>query len=366
MGRSAVAPEETAANRPKRPGLGRRNLVLLVIGVLVVVAIALLNVIHLPVAILRPGPVQNIFGSIGSKPVLEVHGVPTYPTSGTLDFTTVSMAGGPQYPVSVMEWIGAHFDSNAEIDPASEWFVQGVSGKQVQQQNTAEMTNAQTTARAVALRAAGITVPETISIAYIAPKSPAGGVLRTGDLIDSINGTPTHRLDTIHQVMAKVAPGSSVTMQVTRHGAKRTLRVPTTDNNGQAVFGIGIEPKYDFRARIKINVGQVGGPSAGTMLALAIYDKITPGKLTGGKRFAGTGTISEDGTVGPIGGIRQKMAGAKNAGAKYFLAPGSDCDQARGHVPDGLTVIRIDTFQQAISVIEKVAAGHAAGLPSCR
>ncbi len=361
MGGTAVAADDDQRSRRLRP----RNIVLLVIGVLVVVAIALLNVIHVPVVILRPGPVQNIFGSEGDTPVLRIEGLKTYPVSGTLDFTTVSMSGGPNYPVSVMEWIGAQFDSNAEIDPRSEWFPDDVTGKEVAEQNTAEMTNAQETAKVVALRAAGHKVPEQIKVAQVADDGPAKGHLKVGDIITKIEGTSVNRMDEVSDVMSKVEPGDKVDVQVTRDGKTEQLHVPTVKGQGHAVFGIAITPKYTMPAKIKLSVGDVGGPSAGTMMALAIYDKLTPGKLTGGKRFAGTGTISEDGVVGPIGGLRQKMAGAKNDGAKFFLAPKDDCSQARGHEPDGLTVIKVSSFAQAVSVVKKVANGQTTGLPHC-
>jgi len=365
MGGTAIADDTQQKGGPRRPSLRPRNIALLVIGVLIVIAIALLNVIHVPVAILRPGPVQNTFGEIGGKPVIHITGTKTYPTSGSLDFTTVSMAGGPEYPVSVMEWIQAKFDHDAQIDPESKWFQSGVTGKQVEQQNTAEMTNSQLTAKVVALRAGGLKVPETIKVAMVAPHAASGKLLKAGDVIVSIKGTAIHRLDTVSSVMDTVKPGQKVAMVVSRKGKKVHLSVPTADNAGRAVFGIGITPSYTFPAKVNLNVGDVGGPSAGTMLSLAIYDKITPGKLTGGKKFAGTGTISEDGVVGPIGGIRQKMLGAQHAGAQYFLAPASDCHEARGHEPDGLTVIKISSFGQAVSLIKKVAAGHTSGLPHC-
>ncbi|TWP35309.1 YlbL family protein [Leekyejoonella antrihumi] len=365
MGGTAVAEDDAQQHGPRRAGLRPRNVVLLAVGIVIVIAVALLNVIHVPVAILRPGPVQNIFGEINGKPVLQISGAKTYPTSGTLDFTTVSMAGGPQYPVSVMEWIGAKFDHDAEIDPASMWFQSGVSGKQVQQQNTSEMTDAQQTAKVVALRASGLKVPEVIKVAMVADNAASGKLLKVGDVIVSINKTAIDRLDTVAQVMGKVKPGAKVAMVVSRNGEDVRLSVPTADNSGRAVFGIGITPSYTFPAKVNLNVGDVGGPSAGTMLSLAIYDKLTPGSLTGGKKFAGTGTISEDGVVGPIGGLRQKLAGARSAGAQYFLAPASDCSQAKGHVPAGLTVIKISSFGQAVSVVKKVAAGQTTGLPGC-
>jgi PDZ domain-containing protein len=102
------------------------------------------------------------------------------------------------------------------------------------------------------------------------------------------------------------------------------------------------------------------------MFALGIIDKLTPGPLTGGKQIAGTGTMDPDGTVGPIGGIRQKLFGARHAGARWFLAPADNCDEVVGHVPDGLSVVRVATLDEARAAVEKIGKGAAPGsLPAC-
>lgn len=358
------ARDERSASRGQ---LSRKNIALLITAVVVVIAIAALNLIHVPKVILRPGPVTNTLGETGGKPVVEVKGVKTYPTSGTLDFVTVSMAGGPQYPVSVMEWLKAKYlDSDAEIDPESMWFPKGITSQQVQQQSTAEMTDSQQTAEVVAMRAAGITVPETISVVQLQPGAAAQGTLRPKDLLVKVNGATVTDLKSVASAMSQVKAGAKVPVTVRRAGKLLDLRVPTSaGQDGSAVFGIAISPSYKFPYEVKVNAGNVGGPSAGTMFTLAIYDLLTPGALTGGKNVAGTGTISEDGTVGPIGGIRQKMLGAKDAGAKFFFAPVSDCQEAKGHVPGGLTVIRINTLQDALAALKQIAAGRTTGFAGC-
>ena len=96
-----------------------------------------------------------------------------------------------------------------------------------------------------------------------------------------------------------------------------------------------LQYKFKFPFDVKISLDKVGGPSAGMMFALGIVDTVTPGDLTGGKHVAGTGTITPDGAVGPIGGIGQKMVGARSGGATMFLAPAANCDDVVGHIPDG-------------------------------
>ncbi len=348
-------------------GMRPRTAVWLIITVLVVVTVALLNLIHVPYAILRPGPAQNTLGRVDGKPVISVSGHPVYPTSGTLDFTTVSLAGGPQYPVSVWQWMRAHLDENAQIEPEEAYFPKGVTSSQVQQQDTADMADSQQTAQVLALRTAGIAVPETVAVGYVDPKAPAAKALKVRDVLRAVDGTPVTRLGSARGVLAKLTPGATVTLQISRAGRAMSVRVQTTRDpqTGHAILGLLLVPNYSPPFKVTINAGDVGGPSAGTMFTLAIYDTITPGALTGGKKFAGTGTISEDGTVGPIGGIRQKLVGARDSGARYFLAPASDCGEAHGHIPSGLQVIKVSTFTQAVSSVRAVAAGKSGGLPSC-
>jgi PDZ domain-containing protein len=102
------------------------------------------------------------------------------------------------------------------------------------------------------------------------------------------------------------------------------------------------------------------------MFALGIIDTLTPGELNGGEQFAGTGTITGSGDVGPIGGIRQKLWGAKDAGAEWFLAPEANCDEVVGHVPDGLRVFSVETLDDALAVLDAVREdGDLDALPTC-
>ena len=115
-----------------------------------------------------------------------------------------------------------------------------------------------------------------------------------------------------------------------------------------------------------IQLDNVGGPSAGTMFALGIIDTLTEGDLTGGRHFAGTGTIDSAGVVGPIGGIAQKLVGARSAGAEFFLAPAENCGEVVGNIPDGLTVVKVETLDDAVEAVETLGAdGDPASLPSC-
>jgi PDZ domain-containing protein len=134
-------------------------------------------------------------------------------------------------------------------------------------------------------------------------------------------------------------------------------------SSAHPIIGVGVGDQYKFPFTVKISIGDIGGPSAGTMFALAIIDKLTTDDLTGGKFIAGTGEITPDGQVQAIGGIQQKMIGARNAGATIFLAPASNCGDVKGAVPSGLRIVKVSTLSQAVSDLEAIKAGQP--VPSC-
>ncbi|MFU0571772.1 S16 family serine protease [Gardnerella vaginalis] len=109
--------------------------------------------------------------------------------------------------------------------------------------------------------------------------------------------------------------------------------------------------------KVKMHIDDIGGPSAGMMYALGILNKLTGVDLAGGKTIAGTGTIDNNGKVGAIGGIRLKMISAKRDGARWFLAPNSNCDEVVGNIPQGLNVVSVKTLDDAYKALEKIKAG---------
>ena len=348
-------------------GLGRRATVWLIAMFVGIAVGAVMGMVHLPYAILQPGPVTNTLGN-GSdgKPLITVAGKATYPTTGVLDFTTVAVLGGPTNPVNVWEWIGGHLDRTNAVVPEEELFPKGVTSKQVDNESAAEMADSQQEAIAVALRGLGQTVPEVVSIGALTNDSPAKGVLLPGDIVVSIDGKAVTTPDSVRAAIRAHKPGESAAFTVRRAGKEQVLTVKTASVSGNAVVGVLLRTEFVFPTKVSINAGDVGGPSAGLMFSLAVYDKLTPGSLTGGANIAGTGTIDSAGTVGPIGGIEQKLVGAKRGGAAWFLAPADNCNEVVGHVPQGLRVVKVATFTQARDAVEAIAAKRAASLPTCK
>jgi len=351
---------------PPGTGLSRRSAGWLVAVFVGIVVAALMGLVHVPYAVLSPGPITNTLGNgPGGKPLITVNGKATYPTNGALDFTTVAVLGGPNSPVNAWDWVRGHLDNARSVVPAAQLFPEGVTSKEVDHENAAEMADSQQEAIAVALRGLGETVPEVVKVRDLSEDSPAKGVLRAGDVLVSIDGKPVTTPDAVRAAVRAHKAGEIALFTVLRAGQRQVLSVTTAGSGGYTVVGVFLQAAFDFPIKVSINAGDVGGPSAGMMFSLAIYDKLTPGALTGGVTIAGTGTIDGAGTVGPIGGIQQKLVGAKRGGATWFLAPAKNCDEVVGHIPEGLQVVKVATFTQAREAVTAIAAKRASSLPRC-
>ncbi len=366
-GSASWGPQAPTRELPPEPGPAsqgrrwRRWIPAAVILLLVVVAL-----IPVPYAILSPGPVLNTLGSVQGKKLIAVAGHPTYPTTGELDLTTVYEQGGPISRVTVWQALRGWLDPTITVLPEDRVFPAGTTRQQQQQQDQAMMTGSQQSATAAALTELGIDYTTALSVRGTVEGSAAAGVLKSGDVLRSIDGVSITGLDQLRAQLQKAGAGAVVQLGVRRGSATTTVAVRTTrSSDGSTVLGVYLAPQYTFPFSVDFQIDKIGGPSAGTMFALGIIDTLTPGPMTGGKHIAGTGEISADGTVGPIGGIQQKMAGARSAGARYFLAPAQDCNEVVGHVPDGLQVVRISTLHQARSSVQAIASGQASGLPTC-
>jgi PDZ domain-containing protein len=146
---------------------------------------------------------------------------------------------------------------------------------------------------------------------------------------------------------------------------ERLVTRPAADDPQRAVVGIGLGTTFDVPFEVEFGLEDVGGPSAGLMFALGIVDELTPGRLNGGQYVAGTGEISPDGRVGPIGGIQQKLVAARDLGADLFLAPAGNCREVAAATPDGLRVARVETLAEAVGALDALREGREASLPTC-
>ncbi|QCB98918.1 PDZ domain-containing protein [Arthrobacter sp. PAMC25564] len=319
-----------------------------------------------PYVVESPGPTFNTLGDDKGKPVITVTGHETYPAKGDLDLTTVYVDGGPNGPVSIFEAFSAWLDGNKAVYPEEMIFPKGVTKEQSQQESAVAMETSQENAVAAALKDLKIPFEQKMEIASLPEDSASNGKLRAGDVLVSINDKPITDLGVVQSELA-AGNGTPVTVVVERGGSRVPATItPARTSAGRYILGVILQYKFTFPFDVKISLDKVGGPSAGMMFALGIIDTLTPGDLTGGKHIAGTGTITPDGAVGPIGGIAQKMRGARAGGATLFLAPAANCADVVGHIPDGLQVVRVESLAEARKAVELAASGaDTSGLPVC-
>lgn len=361
----SAAPHDLGRGPTNVYAVSRRSSGLLTALFVAIVLSAGLSFVPLPYVVLQPGPITNTLGELDGKPIIQIKGATAHPAKGALDFTTVRVVGGPGVRVNVFDLGVAALREDQEIFKREEIYPESTSREEIQQENAAEMVDSQEVAAAIALRETGHTVPERVIVSQVPEGSPAKGVLEAGDEFVSVAGTATADAAAVQAAVRAQKAGSTVPIVVKRKGAEKALSVPTRDNEGTTIIGVLLGRDYDLPVDVTITAGGVGGPSAGTMFTLAVYDVLTEGDLTAGKKIAGTGTMEPDESVGPIGGIRQKLHGARDGGADYFLAPSDNCPEVVGHVPDGLTVVRIGNFDDALGAVKAIAADKADTLPTC-
>ncbi len=314
-----------------------------------------------PYVVETPGPVYNTLGSVTNNgtetQLITIDGAESYPTSGALDLLTVSVIGSPDRPASMFEVAMSWFDSSRSVQPVEKIYQPGITSDQQREQAQTQMQNSQQEAVSAALTELGYQVKGTVTVVSIFDGSGAVDVLQPGDVITSVDGQQIEDLPDLRALLAAHGTETDAAIGIDRDGQRLTVQIRPIERGGVVALGVGVQVSYDFPVDVSIELPNVGGPSAGMMFALGIYDKLTDGELTGGATVAGTGTIDAAGVVGPIGGIRQKMYGARQAGATLFLAPVDNCDEVVGNIPAGLDVVAVSTLTQALDDVKAVAAG---------
>ena len=372
------AGEQAEEHLGERPGgaaarASSRAVAALVCGAVSVALVSLVALVPVPFAVESPGPVRDVLSGEGDARLISISGAQTYPTSGSLDLTTVRVSGGPGRPVDLGLQVRAWLDGGSTALPEAALFPPGASEEQVDASNAAAFLSSQQAAVVAALTELGYDVPVRVVVTGLAEGSGAAGVLREGDVITSVDGAPvegaTSLRDAVQAAAASGGGGAVVRVGVVRDGQRagpETVEVPLgTGDDGSAVLGVLVREDADPPVDVQIAVDQIGGPSAGMVFALGVVDLLTPGEMTGGRTVAGTGTIDSAGRVGTIGGIQQKLLGARAAGATAFLAPAGNCGEVVGNVPEGLQVVAVSTLAEARAAVEAVGRGEAEGLPGC-
>lgn len=363
--------------RSKRLMIGIGAL-LLAVGLVVAGATVRVNKV-----IEAPGPTWNVLAAVpgddSDQSVITVTGAQTYPAEGALRMTTVSVSGCPGYPVTLFDVVGAWLSPNKTILERDQVCPPSLSQQDVEETNQAQMTSSQNTAVVAALMETGMATRMVLTVEGTGPDQTEG-LLQKGDVLTSVTpaggqATPTTTYTALRELLTTVPVGTTVELGIERDGEPMTVSLttitpPDANSDGSpdsegSLLGVYLSAEADSDIEATFGLSKVGGPSAGSMFALGIVDELTPGDLTGGKDIAGTGTIALDGSIGPIGGIEQKMAGAKTDGSGYFLAPASNCADVVGNVPDGLEVYAVSTLHEAVTTVEAIAADDTSGASTC-
>jgi Lon-like protease len=340
---------------PPQPPRARRWPVVLGVAVAIAVVIILVgSIVRLPYVIYSPGSATPV------NDVVRISGTRTYRHQGDVLFLTVAVSRDRP---NVWRWLAAELDDDSQVVGEND-YLQGASRKTVQHENEIAMTDSQLAAKKVALEKLGYKVTASgtgARVDAVFKDSPAAGHLRTGDVITAIDGEPVRLRDEVGPIVRAQPVGSTFVFTVTRHGRTRSESIRTEAAPSGELRGkpfIGIVPstedlKLDFPLHVTIDPGSVTGPSAGLAFTLTLIDELSPGNLTGGKDVAVTGTMDLDGHVGEVGGVPQKTATAIGAGAKLFLVPTAEVEQARERAGSAMKVVGVRTIDDALRALRE-------------
>ncbi len=362
--RTAAAPDRALPPAPAH-GVQPRRLgrIWIMVGAfgLLVSAVVGAAVLPVPYVAIRPGSVRPVTDQV------LVEGTESYAPAESIAYTTGNVGG-----TTLLEAFAGWLDDSVDVLPEER--VRGDrSAAESRRYNAQLMDTSKLVAIAVALRHLGHEV--TINTAgtvvrQIIADSPAEAVLHLDDVIVAVDGAPVDAPDEVGALLQTGGPGASHVLTVERPaGSDNRVEVTVAtiaapDEPTRAVIGIAPEDRivgFDFPVDVTIDSGNVGGPSAGLAFTLAVLDVLTPGELTGGRRVAVTGTMSLDGTVGPVGGAAQKAITVRDAGYEVFLVPPDELDEVRTAIGDDLEVIAVGTLSAALDALDSLG-GNARSL----
>lgn len=357
-------------------------LVTLLVATAVAVGVAMIPV---PYVIQTPGPTVDVLGTQGDTEVLQVDEVPedlglhlNEDGDGEIRMVTVSEVGGPGSTVRVADVVSAWFQASAKVLRYSDVYPDEITADEVQQMSSAQMESSHSAAQITAFDYLGVPMETTMTVVGTVPGTGAEKVLEEGDVLKAItlpNGTvfPVASPSVPFTLLRSVPAGSTLSVLIERDGKEETVEITTTASTDSETgeveegskMGAYLDADVEAPFDVTIHLEKVGGPSAGLAFALGIVDRFTEGGLTNGQKVAATGVLDYSAHVSPVGGIKQKMFGAKRDGAEWFLLPQANCEDTMGGVPAGLTVVPVSTLEEGLDAVEKIAAGDTGDLPSC-
>ncbi|MFC9063915.1 YlbL family protein [Streptomyces harbinensis] len=358
----------------------RRTATLLTSTLLLIALLTAGVLVKVPYSEMSPGPTVNTLGEYSGEPVLSIEGHETYEATGHLNMTTVRVTG-INYRMNLLEAMGGWLAGDRAVVPHRTLYPEDVSADEVEQENAEQFSRSQESAKVAALNQLGIEYTTQTIVDSVVKDSPSEGRLHAGDAIVAVDGTKISDPAQVAEEVTKHTAGEDVVFTIVPAEAAEaardagedlpsrtedvTITTGTADDDGRAIVGIVAGVAHTFPFTMDIELADVGGPSAGLMFSLGLIDKLSPEDLTGGAFVAGTGTIDDAGTVGPIGGVTMKTIAARDAGAEYFLTPKDNCAAAAADKPGGLTLIEVADLRGALDALESIRTGDTAALPQC-
>ncbi|MCZ0703994.1 PDZ domain-containing protein [Natronobacillus azotifigens] len=309
----------------------------------------------LPYYIYKPGTADPL------DPVVNIDG--RYDSVGELHLVTVR--GGRATPLQYL--LGA-IRPYHDIERLEEVFPEGYSREEYLQAQLRLMENSQEASTVVAYQAAEQSIDITYRGVYVVsviPGMPAEEVLEIGDKIIAVDNQEVTDADNLIEIVNQKEAGDQILLSIEREDdhLDKYIELIAFPNNPEQV-GIGIQlvtnREVNVEPSIEFSSGNIGGPSAGLMLALEIYDQLTEEDVTRGYQIAGTGEVTYQGDVLRIGGVDKKVVAAHNAGMDIFFvpfendAPNSNYRLARETaeaIGTPMEIVAVDTFDDALDYL---------------
>ncbi len=319
----------------------------------------------LPYVTYSPGLTVDVLDDPEGEEIIQVEGRETYRNGGQLRMTTVYVTQ-PETEVNLFELMEGWLSRDDAVYPYKAVYPGGETNASNKLEGEIAMVSSQDSAIAVALSELGVDYTEATKVFSVEKDTPADGSLKVNDVIVRVGGTSVTTTDDVAREVRATPAGEALDIEVVRAGTERTVTLTPELKDGKPTIGISMVPSFRFPFDVEVGISEsIGGPSAGLMFSLGIYDTLTPGSLTGDETVAGTGTITPEGKVGPIGGIQQKIAAARDAGASLFLVPPENCQEALGSPNDDMRLVRTETMHDAVEAIEAWVRDPDASLPTC-
>ena len=336
--------------------LSSKNKKLLIVFLFIFIIISSLSLIQTEYYFMSPGPPYQWDIDYGE--------IDNYEFDGSLYQLTVR-----RDEANVLIYIWSLVNDSYDLYPREVILPDGVTPKELSEISIQNMRTSENVAIAVALKNVGYEIlskGDGVAVVGILDDSPVKDKLKKGDLLNSINNKDISSATEFISTLRTYSIGETVSIGLLREidGNKKTLTIETTliehvEYEGEPMVGFlatTVNERFDFPFEIDIKTGNVGGPSAGLMMALNVYNNLIPEDLTNSMIVAGTGTIEIDGSVGPVGGIKQKVIAAKKAGAELILVPVANFDEAKIFETEETAVVAVDSFSEALSVISQYSS----------